>query len=485
MNDFGKAFKDAGFKFPEDDENAIKVPPVLLGAEAQKQTFPHTIWPSQIPGLPPIGLRMNNFLQFTSNSRNRFNTLAGPNGTPQFIPGSDFQTGLFSIFTAGNFGDNISFWVDDDISVSGDNSAGSLGDAYIKFGNVSRLLKMRKDSLSFRVGQFELDLPFTQARTHNLSGYDIYQEANIGSVNPEARQQFVGNQFTLGGAAQGAEVSGGHLYGGYHYSFAVFNQNTSGIPQSGNASNFVPSPAGFASDSNTKNIYGRISYRFNLERNPESRKSVQAAGATGPRDHTYLNVGGFFVRGKSQQTLVAEDSTPLYANELFYRAGGDFSFNYRGFNLYGLFLRGHDDNLLPVDDSGALIPLPLEMGSPAAVKFVPGVPATFSGGFVQADYLVLPWIMLIGRWDGVNSTADRLNGLVQAEGTAYFAAYNSTRNRYTPGIQFLIRPNIKASMEYSFHPRQSLSVTTDASGRQTAADPFRVHTVLVATEFVF
>src|SRR5579864_7084019 len=71
LNDFGKAFKDAGFKFPEDDENALKVPPVLLGAEAQKQTFPHTIWPSQIPGLPPIGLRMNNFLQFTSNSRDR------------------------------------------------------------------------------------------------------------------------------------------------------------------------------------------------------------------------------------------------------------------------------------------------------------------------------------------------------------------------------------------------------------------------------
>ena len=45
LNDFGKAFKDAGFKFPVDDEGMLKVPPVMLGAPAQKETFPHSIWP--------------------------------------------------------------------------------------------------------------------------------------------------------------------------------------------------------------------------------------------------------------------------------------------------------------------------------------------------------------------------------------------------------------------------------------------------------
>ena len=35
LNDFGKAFKDAGFKFPKDDETQLKVPHVLLGAPAQ------------------------------------------------------------------------------------------------------------------------------------------------------------------------------------------------------------------------------------------------------------------------------------------------------------------------------------------------------------------------------------------------------------------------------------------------------------------
>ena len=45
----------------------------------------------------------------------------------------------------------------------------------------------------------------------------------------------------------------------------------------------------YTSDSNFKDIYARFAYRFNLERDPASRNEIQAAGATGPRDHTYLN----------------------------------------------------------------------------------------------------------------------------------------------------------------------------------------------------
>src|SRR5690349_18192847 len=63
LNDFGKAFKDAGFKFPKDDESMLKVPPVLLGAPANAELWPKTIFPGTIPGLPPIGLRFNSFFQ--------------------------------------------------------------------------------------------------------------------------------------------------------------------------------------------------------------------------------------------------------------------------------------------------------------------------------------------------------------------------------------------------------------------------------------
>jgi hypothetical protein len=496
LNDFGKAFKDAGFKFPADDETYVKNPPVMLGAEASKDQFPKSIWPGEIPGMPPVGLRYNQFFQFTGSNRNQFNSLAAPGSVPGLIPATDFAAGFFSIFTAGNFGSDIAWWVDDDLSVSGENGAGGLGDGYLKFVNIGRFMKMPKDSLSLRAGQFELDLPFTLARTINLSPYDIYLQANIGAALPGARQQNVGNLSSFANVARGIELSGGHLYGGYHYSVAVFDQNTSGIDQASNVFPSVPSATasanggiGFSSDSSFKNIYARASYRFNLERDPKSRHDVQAAGATGPREHTYLNFGTFYMYGDSLQRLpgatVGNVNTLVTNHEPYYRVGGDFSYNFRTFNVYGLYMFGHDTNNLPVDATGALIPLPLGSTSATPVGFVRGSPATFSGGFAQADYLVLPWVMAIMRWDQVNSSADRINGLSFATNTSYFAPYDSSRNRYTPGVQFLIHANIKLSFEYQIRPQQFVTLSSLPNGNPLALNPFRVNTALTALEFVY
>ncbi len=490
LNDFGKAFKDAGFKFPKDDETFIKAPPVLLGAEAQKQLWPNTVWPGEIDGLPPIGLRMNNFFQVVGRSRSKFNTLADPTTIAPFIPRTDFQTGLFSIFTAGNFGSDIAFWVDDDLSVAGENGNGGLGDGYLKFVNLGRFLRLPKDALSLRAGQFELDLPFSQARAINLSSYDIYSQANVGAVNGDFAQQNVANAFTFAGAAQGVELSGGHMYGGYHYSLAIVNQNTSG---SSNASSLVPAAngVGFTSDSNFKDLYGRVAYRFNLERDRDSRTAIQAAGATGPRDHTYLTFGSYYLYGRAVNRLLAVDGSSsnvvLTARQPFYRIGGDFDFNYRKLELYGLYMFGHDHNLLPVDGTGVLVPLPIE--PPPALQpvgFMRGPGLNFDGGFVQANYLAKPWMMVIIRWDGVNSSADRINGLAAASNTSFAMPFNSTRNRVTPGVQFLIHANIKASFEYQFRPRQFVVVQTDpVTGLPVARNPFRTNTAVAGLEFVY
>jgi hypothetical protein len=450
LNDFGKAFKDAGFKFPKDDESFMKVPPVLLGAPAQKDLWPRTVYPGTIPGLPPIGLRYNQFFQVTSANANNYTP-----GTSPSIPRTDFEAGYFSIFMAGNFGSDIAFWVDDDLSVSGANANGALGDGYLRFVNLGRFLKLPTDAFTVRVGQFELDLPFTQARSINISGYDIYAQANIGTAG-----QNVNNQFALQDGVQGIEFSGGHQYRGYHYSLAVVNQNTSGGAAASPPN--VSSPAGFFSDSNYKDIYGRLSYRFNLEKDPASRNEVQAAGATGPRDHTYLSLGTYFFEGRSVQRLAGAVDT-LTAREPFYRVGGDFSFTYRTFNLYGLFMYGHDNNLV-VDGVGT--------------GLVSGPGAKFNGGFLQADYLMLPWVMGILRYDRVQSSSDFLN---QAGSPNYYSPVGATRNRITPGVQFLIHANIKASFEYAIRPQQAL--TYNSNGQ--AVNPFRTNTATGALEFVY
>jgi hypothetical protein len=454
LNDFGKAFKDAGFKFPKDDETFLKVPPVMLGAPAQREMWPHTIFPGTIPGLPAIGLRFNTFFQVYGRNRNNF---APPAPGSPGIPRTDFQPGLFSIFTAGNFGSGIAFWVDEDFSVGGDNSQGGLGDGYLKFHDIGRIFKLPKDSLNLRVGQFEIDLPFSPARSWNISGWDIYDEANFGARSLLGPGD-VNNAFAFSSPGQGVEFSGGHNYGGYHYSFAVLNQNTSGTTASGDN---VSPVVGIFSDSNFKDLYGRFQYRFNLEKDRASRNEIQAAGASGPRDHTYLQLGTYYFYGRSVQRIQQGESPVFTVREPFYRTGGDFSFNYRTFNLFGLFMYGHDRSQV-LNEDGTLSP----------------TTARFNGGFLEADYLALPWLMTIMRYDRVQSEADFLLGQAGAS-TNFFQPASATRNRITPGVQFLIHANIKASFEYQVRPKQT--------GTDTNGSPFtqRTNQAVAGLEWVY
>ncbi len=463
LNDFGKAFKDSGFKFPKNDEDFIKIPPVMLGAPAQKEMFPKVIWPGTIPGMPQIGLRFNTFFQVYSRNRNTLVPPTADGGGGTLTPRTDFQPGLFSIFTAGNFGDGIAFWVDDDFSVGGANSNGGLGDGYLKFVNIGRLLKLPTDSLSLKVGQFEIDIPFSQARTWNLSGWDIYDEANYGAASALGVGG-VNNAFAFSTPGEGVELSGGHNYGGYHYSLAILNQSTNPNGPPGAGPNVSPIVGTF-SDSNFKDLYGRFQYRFNLEKDSTSRNDVQAAGPNGPRDHTYLQLGTFYFYGRSVQRFTPTGSTTVFtAREPFYRTGGDFSFNYRTFNLFGLYMYGHDRSQV---FNGAQTGL---MGAPSA---------RFNGGFLEADYLALPWLMAIMRYDRVQSEADFLNGQAAASSGNYFQPASATRNRVTPGVQFLIHANIKASFEYQIRPQQT---GTDASGNTQTV---RTNQAIAGLEWVY
>jgi hypothetical protein len=59
--------------------------------------------------------------------------------------------------------------VDNDISAGGDNAAAGLDDGYLKVNNLLNSFGLPKDTVNLRIGQFELDLPITQARTINLT----------------------------------------------------------------------------------------------------------------------------------------------------------------------------------------------------------------------------------------------------------------------------------------------------------------------------
>jgi hypothetical protein len=94
--------------------------------------------------------------------------------------------------------------------------------------------------------------------------------------------------------------------------------------------------------------------------------------------------------------------------------------------------------------------------------------------------------MFIMRWDGVNSGSDRINGLAFNQATPFVVPFNSTRNRFTPGVQFLIHANIKASFEYQVRPQQYVTVITNPiTGLPVAINAFRTNTAVAGLEFVF
>jgi len=394
LNDFGEAFKKNGFKFPKNDEDFVKQPPVLLGAQAQREVFPNTVYPGEIPGTIPIGLRYSGFASYN----NRQPLALG------FQPRTDlFNPNTFTIIGAGSFGPTLSFWVDNDISTGGGNAEAGLGDGYLKANDIGHYLHLPKDTLNIRFGQFELDLPFTQARSINPTPYDIYGQASIAGA-----QGTTSNPFMFGIPQRGIEFGGYPNDGNFTWSVAFVNGSNSAAPTA----------------RNSKDVYVRVSQRFNLERDASVRKEVQAAGPTGPRDHTSVRLGAFYYYGRNALNANrALFPTLGTAHEPFYRVGGDIRFKYRHFELYGLGMYGRDQNLLP-----NLITL----------GFTKGPPVTFTGGFAQAQYWVYPWLIGIMRYDFVNSPTDFLNDVSR----------RNTRNRFSPGVQLLVRANLKMVFEY-------------------------------------
>ena len=96
----------------------------------------------------------------------------------------------------------------------------------------------------------------------------------------------------------------------------------------------------------------------------------------------------------------------LTAREPFYRVGGNFTFNYHCcLQFNGLYMYGHDYNLLPDGLDGRIDPA-CRRARATPVGFIHGSPSTFSGGFVDAEWLAYPWMYVMIRYDGVNSQSD-------------------------------------------------------------------------------
>jgi hypothetical protein len=59
LTPFGEAFRRNGYRFPGVDGDYVKQPAIVLGQEANKKTFPNSVWPATIPGSVPLAFGVN------------------------------------------------------------------------------------------------------------------------------------------------------------------------------------------------------------------------------------------------------------------------------------------------------------------------------------------------------------------------------------------------------------------------------------------
>jgi hypothetical protein len=100
LSAFGEAFRLNGYKIPGGaDELYVKEEPVSMGAEAYKKIFPNSIWPSSLPGIPPVSFNIIN------------DVLVDATGTHRNSTEFNFMNEI-DIHAAGTFGEHFSFFTE-------------------------------------------------------------------------------------------------------------------------------------------------------------------------------------------------------------------------------------------------------------------------------------------------------------------------------------------------------------------------------------
>lgn len=222
-------------------------------------------------------------------------------GNHTFVEDADGTSfAFFKGISAGNLGSRVSYWVDDGLFWLLDAPEGVDDFTHTKPDNAwGRIEVVQNGKLYLKAGRFELDLPFTQARTPQLFAYDIYS-ANTG------------DEFdAIGLYQEGLEV-GGSLPGDARWSAAVVKgRNAPG------ASDINEDAGKFDA-----NLFLRASKRITRHR-----------------------VGAFAYFGRNKLPV---DSANVIENDLL-RLGADADVRAGKLNVYGLVLYGRNSDSFGLD----------------------------------------------------------------------------------------------------------------------------------------
>jgi hypothetical protein len=249
------------------------------------------------------------------------------------------STGRLRLVSGGALGSRLSYWIDESYSIDEDGFDRSETD------NAFLRVELLPDELYLRGGRFELDLPFTQARTPQLYAYDIYF-ANTGYETDN-----------IGSHQDGIEA-GGFFDDATRWSIAVVRgQNSDEQKELSNSAGRFDG-----------NVFGRLTHRFGEDR-----------------------AGFYFYWGRNQLARSNPDPAAgapavLEWDDDLFRLGFDGSAYFSALHVYGTFLYGRNSNSFA------------DAENPGGT----GEAASFTGGFAQLDYALRDYLMMSGRFDWVH-----------------------------------------------------------------------------------
>lgn len=431
LNPFGRAFRANGYRIPGGaDEVFTKDEPLLLGANPWKKMFPKTIWPSDIPGLPPIGLEVITGMSVGFNG-----SRAGGEGAKTEFTGID----EFAMLMGGTLGESFSFFGDVNLQKFSSPTLGWIDRMFIQY-NPDWF--DGKGHVNIRLGEFEPRVvgPFSNHRAIQIMSWFMGYLNTTMPVVAGSVGQF-SNLHGFFPTQKGVEVYGGFdgkNGGGWEYAVGIVNGEQAHVADVGthNGSDpniFEESRFDF---NDQKDWYVSAHYKFGgmgvLGGGGDDSEELSATDNWKDNNGKLpsVKVGGYFYSGSNDFTASGgEREDPLTganSDVHFIRAQVDVDIFWNNLNLiagYTLFRDKFGDGdadttgRFETDANGDIVRVSEVQDG--------GMDTTMNIFTTEVDYVLLPWIIPVYKYE-----------LVKSDFMPTFA-------KHTMSVTALLRANIK------------------------------------------
>ncbi|MFN8176870.1 MAG: hypothetical protein U0167_03035 [bacterium] len=300
LTPFGEAFRLNGYRFPAGNDPAMtKDSPVSLGAEGYKKLWPQSVWPGEMPGMPPLAVLYTSTIDY--DHAGDLVTFGGMGGE-------------LEILGSGTMDEHFSFWGS---VVFARDETGAIGTEMERVNLQVRPLD--SPALQFKVGSFEPGIMLVS--THrSLMDQELWALTQPAGDNPWAPEAF----------QQGFEA-----YGMLQHR-VLYNAGL--VEGSGSLGD------------KSKDVYARLAYKLGglpFDGVPSGGAEATMPANPKPWSETSVALSGFVYKGKG--LLAGGDPADPNSEDPFRVVGGDVAVNYRDLMAHAGYTDRKDDRPLLAD----------------------------------------------------------------------------------------------------------------------------------------